>query len=415
MHWIRQRGAVLLGLSLLSLTVAILQGGRILTLAAYSLIGIGSAALLIALTGITGMRVIYYPPTSRAQIGDHIEERIHLRRISIVPSAGLLLRARSTLPGHRGSQLLASILPGASRDIVIRTRCLRRGEYSVGQVSLEAADPFGFFSFRRDYTEGGTILILPAIYPLADSISLTGALPGGDALHRRSQQVTANAVSIRDYQTGDSFNRIHWLSTARKGRMISREFELDPIADVYLVLDLERSQHHDAGEGQVAESHSTLIYPSTEEYTITAAASLVEELGKKGRSVGLICYPEGREQVMADRGERQRMKLLEMLALLRAQSTVTLRDVLSFERESIPRGAMLVVISPTTRQDWLVELDYYRSRGIEVILLLLDTRSFGGRPGTERLSELAERLAIPHRVIQRVEEGLPDFFRSELP
>src|SRR5919206_556 len=47
----------------------------------------------------------------------------------------------------------------------------------------------------------------------------------------------------------DSFNRIHWRSTARTGQLMVKEFELDPTAEIYVVLDMqERVQQHVAPE-----------------------------------------------------------------------------------------------------------------------------------------------------------------------
>ena len=45
---------------------------------------------------------------------------------------------------------------------------------------------------------------------------------------------------MRDYATGDSLNRIHWPTTARTRRLMGKEFELDPTADIWLYLDLYR-------------------------------------------------------------------------------------------------------------------------------------------------------------------------------
>src|SRR5258707_1286157 len=63
-----------------------------------------------------------------------------------------------------------------------------------------------------------------------------GRMPGGDALRRRTHYVTANAAGVRDYGPGGSFNRIHWRSTARRDRLIVKEFELDPLSDIWIFL-----------------------------------------------------------------------------------------------------------------------------------------------------------------------------------
>jgi uncharacterized protein (DUF58 family) len=46
---------------------------------------------------------------------------------------------------------------------------------------------------------------------------------------------------VRDYEPGDSFSRIHWRSTARRDRLVVKEFELDPLADIWIVPDMSVS------------------------------------------------------------------------------------------------------------------------------------------------------------------------------
>ena len=73
-----------------------------------------------------------------------------------------------------------------------------------------------------------------------------GILPGGDALRRRTHYVTTNASGVRDYAPGDSYSRIHWRSTARRDRLIVKEFELDPLADIWIVPDMSVFGHTSA-------------------------------------------------------------------------------------------------------------------------------------------------------------------------
>src|SRR6202011_6346134 len=104
---------------------------------------------------------------------------------------------------------------------------------------------------------------------------------------------------------GDAFNRIHWPTTARTTRLMVREFELDPTADVWIVLDLDI----DAQAGSGVES--------TEEYAVTAAASLARHLLDQGRAVGLVSQTAS---LPGHRGPRQVERILEVLALAQADS-----------------------------------------------------------------------------------------------
>ena len=113
---------------------------------------------------------------------------------------------------------------------------------------------------------------------------------------------------------GDAFNRIHWPTTARTKRLMVREFELDPTADVWIVLDLDTEVQ--AGTG----------LESTEEYAVTAAASA----GAASARPGPRRWPGVPEATLpADRGPRQAERILEVLALVRASSHLNLASMLA--------------------------------------------------------------------------------------
>ena len=69
-----------------------------------------------------------------------------------------------------------------------------------------------------------------------------GDLPGGAATQRRTHYVTPNASGVREYFWGDSFNRIAWSTTARTGKLMVKEFELDPTTDVWVLVDLQQAR-----------------------------------------------------------------------------------------------------------------------------------------------------------------------------
>ena len=91
-----------------------------------------------------------------------------------------------------------------------------------------------------------SLVVTPATVDLPGFSPPTGYLPGGESVHRRTPYITSSVSGIRDYVPGDSINRIHWASTARTGRLISKEFELDPLADVWMFLDMYEDAHAEA-------------------------------------------------------------------------------------------------------------------------------------------------------------------------
>src|SRR5262249_8469532 len=86
-------------------------------------------------------------------------------------------------------------------------------------------------------------------------------LPGGAPTHASSFNSSAQASGVRDYAPGDPVNRVHWRSTARLGRLIVKEVEHEPTADLWLALDLDAEPQRGTGPAP------------TEEAAVTAPAS----------------------------------------------------------------------------------------------------------------------------------------------
>jgi len=227
--------------------------------------------------------------------------------------------------------------------------------------------------------------------------------------------VTTDVSGVRDYYPGDSFNRIHWASTARTGRLIVKEFELDPTADVWLLLDMQGAVQAERGWGQEARElpvvgvTRTVLPPSTEEYVVSIAASLARHFLARSRAVGLVAYGQKREYIAADRGERQLNKIMEALAVLRAVGTVPMAQIIGAEAKSLGRNTTAVAITPSDDVGWVERLRDARRRGIFGLAVLVDPVSFGKPVDTAGLIPALTASGIYHfrvREGDRLEEAL---------
>jgi uncharacterized protein (DUF58 family) len=221
------------------------------------------------------------------------------------------------------------------------------------------------------------------MFELRDFPNPSGIIPGGEALRRRTQQVTPNAAGVRDYYPGDPLNRIHWVSTARRGRLISKEFELDPRAEVWIFLDAAQAGQASIPYVQNLEEAENLwkrtqtnLPPSTEEYGISIAASLGRYFLRQGRAVGFVSAGQVLSMIPADRGGRQLSKMLEALALLRAEGTLPLRGLIEAEAQTIPRGSTVVIITHSVVEDVALTADWITRRGLRPILVLIDAHEW---------------------------------------
>ena len=403
----RRRSSIylIIGVSLLS---GLITGRTFFFNVTYAFGGLLLLSLLWAWNGANWLRLTRQTRARRAQVGRYMEERFTIRNTGFLPKLWLEIYDHSELPGHRASHVASNLGSRSAVTWSVRTLCVRRGEFLLGPLRVVASDPFGLFELERKISATSRLVIYPATIPLSDFTLPAGLLPGGDAVRRRTHYITTNASGVREYVPGDSFSRIHWRSTARRDRLIVKEFELDPLADIWIILDAERAVH--VGEYNPTDADADrmpwevdprfAIPPTTEEYAVTIAASLAHFFLGKDRAVGLATSGQHHESIQVDRGPRQLTKILETLAVIRARGNMPLEQLLMLEGDQMTRGTTVIVITPSTRESWTAAAHRLLRRGVRVIAVLVDPEKFGGRPGMQRVASRLGIGNIPTHIVQ---------------
>jgi uncharacterized protein (DUF58 family) len=183
---------------------------------------------------LRGIYLVRTPRTNRAQVGQIFEERFEITNPGRLPRLWLAVKDSSPLPGSKGSRLFPMVEGKHGRTYIARSRLLQRGVYPLGPTTLEGGDPFGLFPIEHTLPVSESLLVYPMMFELSDFPNPAGIIPGGEALRRRTQQVTPNAAGVREYYPGDPLNRIHWEHCSRKINI--ERFELDP-REVWIFLD----------------------------------------------------------------------------------------------------------------------------------------------------------------------------------
>ncbi|MCB0037396.1 MAG: DUF58 domain-containing protein [Anaerolineales bacterium] len=327
--------------------------------------------------------------TRRTQVGRPLEERFRIENTSFVPKLWIEVRDFSNVPAHYASYVVNGMWSHARHSWRVTTMCQKRGRYQLGPMMLRTSDPFGLFTMERELDATTNVVVFPLTFEITNFVLPIGILPGGDALRRRTHYITTNASGVRDYAPGDSFSRIHWPTSARRDRLVVKEFELDPLADIWIVPDMALYDHVE--DSTVEEGYSLnrldipkwmkreefTLPPTTEEYTVTVAASLAQYFLRLDRSVGMMAYGQVTEIVQPDRGERQLNRLLETLSVLRAEGKVYIENVLQAEAHLFPRGTTVIIVTPTTRPQWASAARQLKQRGLRVVTVLVNPASFG--------------------------------------
>ena len=364
--WSRRYHSVLLAalLVVVCITVGLATGFWLLFRLAYV---VGVAIPLVYLWSrsmVNGLEVDVFRRTQRVSQGQPLEGRIVLRSNSLLPKVWLEVEDPASVPGHTAKRVM-TLGPRGVDAWRYRTPTRRRGVYELGPVTVTARDPFGFFRFSRTFGRIETVLVYPNAPELPNFYIPPANLPGEGRLRRRTHNVTPNVAGVRAYEPGDSYNRIHWRSTARTGELMVKLFELDPSSDIWIVLDLQQAVHVGIDEDD-----------NTEEAAVSIAASIARYFISANRTIGLVEFGDDLRIDEPERGANQFTRMLESLALARASGDVPLSVLLTEESRRFGRHTTVVVVTPSTDEEWPLTLMSLQSRGVKVAAVLLETETW---------------------------------------
>lgn len=187
-----------------------------------------------------------------------------------------------------GSLVALERLEGlGEREVVLHRRAgLLRGSYVVeraprGRHRFEATDvvvedPFLLDRVVRPLAAPGTLLVQPRLVELDRLFSETGSrlAEGRRLLLRRPSGFDLH--SVREYEQGESLRRVHWPSTARRGRLMVKDLEDSPRDEALVLLDADGA----FAVGQAPDSSF--------EVAVSAAGSILRAHAGRGRRAGLV-------------------------------------------------------------------------------------------------------------------------------
>ncbi len=313
--------------------------------------------------GLTDLEAGYAVSQLSGHVGEQLRVTYTLRNGSRLPKPWLEVHNPTTLPGSLPGRAI-SLGGRRERSWLVRVPLVRRGHFRIEPLHIRTGDPFGFFEASATVGQGVSVIVYPKLEPLPAWRLPTASLEGSHASPERTLQTTPLATTVRPYAPGDSMNRIHWRTTARLGEIQVKEFELEQTADAWIILDLQRSIQTGRGEA------------STTEVAIQAAASIAHKAIGENRAVGMTVNASRTAHLPADRGGRQHLKIMQLLAAVEADGNSPLIETLVVTMGRLRRGMTAVVITASLDPAWVRALGALRARGVACAVVVLDPGAF---------------------------------------
>lgn len=233
-----------------------------------------------------------------------------------------------------GEEIVAQLPAGSEFSALAWTcRPARRGRYFLNRVFLEATSLLGFWGYRKTLETGCEVRVYPNFFDERRNVAALFLNRGHLGVHvQRQAGKGRDFEKLREYIPGDSYDEIHWKASAKRGRPVTKIFQVERTQEVYVVLDASRLM---ARDGALFERY------------ITAGLLLGIAAEQQGDAFGMIAFSDRvLHFARAKSGKAQFDACRDMLYALEPGSvTPDFDELASFIRTRLRKRALLVFLT----------------------------------------------------------------------
>jgi len=220
------------------------------------------------------------------------------------------LRVREVRPellgGTQPPRALRLAGRGALRERVPVVPVRRGRETAAGAFVVDSTGPLGLGRRRSTLLLPWAVTVYPPLVPMRLRTSVAQALKRRELGRQPFRRLGEGRLfeSLREWVPGDDLRHIDWKATARRRKVITRQYEAERRQHVLLVLDAGRLLTADvAGVARL-------------EYVVQAALELAYAAVQHDDNVGVMVFADGVEHFVApQRGRRGLRQVLDVLAV----------------------------------------------------------------------------------------------------
>ncbi len=116
----------------------------------------------------------------------------------------------------------------------------RRGSYRLDRCYFETESSLGLWAVRGESAVQCEIRVYPNLSKDTRQVATLLNRSGAGAHAQRIIGKGREFEKLREYEHGDTYDEIHWKTTAKRGRPITKVFQLEKTQEVYAVIDSSR-------------------------------------------------------------------------------------------------------------------------------------------------------------------------------
>jgi uncharacterized protein (DUF58 family) len=220
--------------------------------------------------------------------------------------------------------------------IVLECVPLQRGRFVIEQCFVEVPSALGLWGRRRTFGVRCELRVYPDLRSDRSKVAALFLHQGGLGAHRfRQVGKGRDFEKLRDYIAGDSAEDVHWKATAKRGRPVTKVFQIERTQEVYVIVDGSRLSARRTGG-------TTLI-----ERYVNSALVLCLAAAQQGDLFGLLSFTDRIQTFVRARNGKAHYDLCrDALYTLQSQIvTPDFEELFTFIRTRLRRRALLVFLT----------------------------------------------------------------------
>ncbi len=292
------------------------------------------------------------------------------------------------------SQEMSVGLPDTSEWSLLAWPCTprKRGNLRLTAAYLEGRSPLGFWAVRRAVPVQSELRVYPNLLGERKNLAALFLNRGAGGLHAQRQVGKGRDFEkVREYIPGDGYDEIHWKATARRGRPITKVFQVEKTQEVYVLADASRLSARPTPPGaksgvqppkgsdeaalRPAGSALQQESPTLERY-VTAALILGLVAERQGDLFGVLAFTDKVERfARAKNGQAHYRACRDALYTLEPKIvTPDFEELSAFIRTRLRRRALLVFLTalddPAIAESFVRNVDLLRRHHLVLVNML---------------------------------------------
>lgn len=298
--------------------------------------------------------------------------------------------AQLSIPAGRARAWTYSLLPTA------------RGKYRFGDTQLRYRTRLGLLWRHATYSNATDVKVYPDIREARkhEIYAHRNRRPEPGLRRMRVRGQGREFESLREFVTGDEIRHISWAATARRGKLITRQYTIERSQNIVVLLDTGRLMT--ARIGKLTKL----------DHAVNATLSIAYVAAAGGDNVGLVAFSRRVVSYLPPRrGHDQINRLMESLYSLEPQMIEpSYKRAFNFFSANCHRRSLVIILTDLVDRDASAELLANTSqlvpRHLPLIITIGDTDLREMVRATPQAAADVYRQAVAEEILRQREEAL---------